>query len=123
MILLVLSDNSVGELSASGKKIGCRCLQILRESWYRHERVVKTIRTKYLSDIIASNYHSPHICFNTLSCVLNVHEPVPLEASAEACNKFLHFFLDKVVTNRALISPPSHDPSIVIPCSGVFDHF
>lgn len=37
--------------------------------------------------------------------------------------KFSNFFLGKVVNTRALISPPSQDPSVLIFCVAVFDQF
>ena len=39
------------------------------------------------------------------------------------CNSFLHFFIDKVATARALITTPASDPSDHVLCSAVFDVF
>ncbi|XP_076597184.1 uncharacterized protein LOC143326976 [Chaetodon auriga] len=50
-------------------------------------------------------------------------EPVSLEASPEMCNSFLHFFIDKVATARALISAPASDPSDPVPFSVTLDKF
>lgn len=49
-----------------------------------------------------------------------VHEPVHLEVSSDQCDQFLHFFLEKIISTAALISPASHDPSILIPCLAEF---
>lgn len=45
------------------------------------------------------------------------------EASPETCNSFLHFFIDKVATARALISTPASDTSDPAPYLTVFEKF
>lgn len=54
---------------------------------------------------------------------LNATQSVCMEASPTVCENFLHFFIDKVSSTRALISPSAYDPSISVPCSDVFDQF
>ena len=46
-----------------------------------------------------------------------------MEVSIAVCENFLHFFIDKVTSIRAQISPSAYDPSISVPCSAVFDQF
>lgn len=61
--------------------------------------------------------------FKTIDTVLNAPQPVSVEASPEMCNSFLHFFIEKVATARALISAPASDPLDSAPCSVVLDKF
>ena len=60
--------------------------------------------------------------FKTIGSVLNA-QPVCMEASPAVCENFLHFFIDKVSSAKALISPSTNDPSISFTCSAVFDQF
>ena len=46
-----------------------------------------------------------------------------IDASTEVCEKFLCYFIDKISTIRASISPPSFDPSIDLTCTAVFQQF
>ncbi len=54
---------------------------------------------------------------------LHVTQTVYVDASSAVCENFLHFFIEKVISSRALISPPSNDPSVSVLCSAVFDKF
>lgn len=60
--------------------------------------------------------------FKTIDSVLNAPQPVCLEASPEMCNS-LPFFIDKVVTTRALFPAPAFDPARSIPCPAVIMEF
>ncbi len=57
--------------------------------------------------------------FKTIDSVLNAPQSVCMEASSAVCKNFLHFFIDKVSSTRALISPSAYDPSISVTCSAV----
>lgn len=46
-----------------------------------------------------------------------------MEASKERCDEFLTFFLEKIVSTRAIVSPQSYNSYILIPCVPMFDHF
>ena len=46
-----------------------------------------------------------------------------MDATPEVCEKFLHFFVDKIVSIRAQIVMPSFDPSITVTCSAAFNQF
>lgn len=61
--------------------------------------------------------------FTIIDSVLNVPQYACLEASPELCNKFLQFFIDKVVTTRALIPTPASDSSGPFPCQFMFEKF
>ena len=97
--------------------------QILMDCWRCYQSTVKEARRQYLSNLIDSNRHNPRVLFKTIVTVLNPPQPGCTEASPEMCNSFLHFFIDKVTTVRALISTPASDPSDPVPCSAVFDVF
>ena len=61
--------------------------------------------------------------FKVINSALNAPQTVGIEASSAVCEKFLHFFTDKVTSTRALISPPAIDPSVSVPCSAGLDTF
>lgn len=67
-------------------------------------------RNRYFSQIIVLNCHNPRVLFNTISSTLN--NP---EASADTCNQFLSFFVNKVESIRSAIVLPTCDPSVFIP--------
>lgn len=60
--------------------------------------------------------------FKVINSVLNAPQ-TGIEASPALCENFLHYFIDKVTSTRALISPPASDPSVFVPCSAVLDTF
>ncbi len=95
--------------------------QILKECWCRFQTTVKDAKRKYLSHIILSNCHKPRVLFKTIDSVINAPQTVCLESSPAVCEKFLHFFINKVASTRALIASPTSDPSVSVPCSAIFD--
>ena len=46
-----------------------------------------------------------------------------IEASPAVCENFLHYFIDKVTSTRALVSSPLSDHSVFVPCFAVLDTF
>lgn len=77
-------------------------LQILRDSLAQYQRAVKEAKSRYLSDIISSNGHCPRVLFNTINSVICANTTSLVEASAPMCEKFLHYFVNKVVSVRQL---------------------
>ena len=76
---------------------------------------------QHFSNIILSNCHKPRVLFKTIDSALNAQQTV--DVSPALRENFLHFFIDKVSSARALISLCPHDPSIYVPCSAVFNQF
>ena len=97
--------------------------QILKDCWRCYQSTVKEARREHLSIIIESNSHNPRVLFKTIESVIGSPQPACTEESPEMCNNFLHFFIDKVATARALITTPASDPSDHVLCSAVFDLF
>lgn len=97
--------------------------QILKDRWCHYQKIVKETKRQYLSELILSNCNKPHVLFKTIDSVLNVPQIVCIDDSLAVCDHFLHFFIDKVTSTRALISPSAHDPSIPVLCTAVFDRF
>lgn len=95
--------------------------QILKNCWRCYQSTVKEAKREYLSNLIDSNHHNPHVLFKTIETVLKPPQPRCMEASPEKCNSFLHYFMVKVTAARALISTSASDPSNPIPCVAVFD--
>lgn len=93
---------------------------VLKECWRSHQKVVKAQKTKYFSDIILTNCQKPCVLFSTVSSILNAPQSSNLEASTQTCEAFLHFFVGKVASIRAGISPPSYDASVPATCSAIF---
>ena len=98
-------------------------LQILRDCWRRYHYTVSESRRKYFANIVLSSCHKPRVLFKTINSVLNAPQTTGLEASPAVCEAFLNFFIEKVTSIRALISPPTNDPSVLVPAPAVFDTF
>jgi len=96
---------------------------ILKDCWRNYQRTVKTEKAKYLSDVINKNGHKPYVLFRTINSVLHTPKYLMHEESTVICEKFLHFFVNKITTIRASISPPASDPSIFTECAAVFSEF
>ncbi len=96
--------------------------QIL-DCWHHYQTTVRNAKRKHFSDIILSNCHNPRVLFKTIDSALNAPQTVCIESSPAVCENFLHFFIDKVASTRALISPSAYDVSVSVPCSAVFDRF
>lgn len=86
--------------------------QILKDCWRHYQNTVREAKRDHLLNIIVSNRHNLGVLLKTIVSVLNAPQYVCLEASSEMCNNLLHYFTDKVVTTRALISAPVSDPSV-----------
>ncbi|KAL6461579.1 hypothetical protein MHYP_G00297230 [Metynnis hypsauchen] len=97
--------------------------QILKDSWRSYQNTIKETKREHLSNIIMENRHNPRVLFKTIDSVLKAPQPICLEASPEMCNNFLHFFIDKTVTARALTTVPASDPSYSASCLAEFDRF
>uniref|UniRef100_A0A4W5LQJ5 Reverse transcriptase domain-containing protein n=1 Tax=Hucho hucho TaxID=62062 RepID=A0A4W5LQJ5_9TELE len=96
---------------------------ILKDCWRNYQRTVKAEMAKYLSDVINKNCHKPYVLFSTINSVLHTPQSKKQEESSVACEKFLHFFVEKIATIRASISLPAFDPSISTVCAAVFIKF
>lgn len=97
--------------------------QKLRDCWHHYQAVVKHAKQEHLSRIILSSCHKPHILFNTVDKVLNAPWYTGIEHSPEECEDFCKVFVDKVNNVRALISSPTFDPSVSVPCSTALYQF
>lgn len=97
--------------------------QILRDRWRHYQSTVREAKRKYFSDIVLLNSCKPRVLFKVINSALNAPPTVAIDASPAVCENFLHFFIDKVFSARALISPPGFDPSVFVPCSAVLDTF
>lgn len=96
---------------------------LLKDSLLCYQKTVKANKNKYFSEIIASNCNNPSALFKTINTVLEVPKSIGFDASTEICERFLHFFTDKIVSTRACISQPFYDPSIPSLCTSVFTQF
>lgn len=99
-------------------------LEILRDSLAQYQKAVKEAKSQYLSDIISTNGHCPHVLFSTINSVVSPHNNPLSDATVSTCEDFLRFFVDKVMSVRALSSSSiSPDQSATTPHVPVFDHF
>lgn len=57
------------------------------------------------------------------ACFLLLPHTDCIEPSPAACEIFLHFFIEKVSSTSAQISPFAHDPSVSASSAAVFDRF
>ena len=98
-------------------------LQMLRDCCRHYQKTIQDAKRKHFSDIILSSHHKPRVLFNTIDFLLNALQIACIEASPAVCENFLHFFIGKVASIRAQISPSAYDSSVSVPCSAVFDQF
>lgn len=100
-------------------------LDILKDTWHKYQKTVKTEKTKYLSDIILKNSHKPQALFSTINAVLNgpTSKLTCSYSSPDVCEKFSQFFIGKIENIRAHILPSSENPSIIVTCPAVFNQF
>ncbi|XP_073786402.1 uncharacterized protein [Danio rerio] len=77
----------------------------LRDCLTTFQRAVKAARSNYLSDIISKNCHNSKVLFSTINTILQPVVSPSISSSVDTCEKFLHFFADKIVGIRAQISP------------------
>jgi len=96
---------------------------ILKETWLKYQKTVKSEKTKYFSDIVLRNRGKPHILFNTINTALNKKQPVELDTSSVSSEQCLQYFVSKISNIRAQITPPSFDPSVSVTCPVSFSHF
>ncbi len=96
---------------------------ILKENLSKYQKTVRSEKSKYLSNVICNNSHKPAVLFSTINAFLNTPQATCLEPSAEMCEKFLHFFINKIEAVRANIVLPSTFLSIFTECSAVFNQF
>lgn len=111
--LFMLSKCS--ELSKSGTRKSCRCLSrywetdgaAIRKLWM----LLKHFFWYYW---LCQN---PCVLFKTIKLFLMPHN----QATWVIWLKCVNFFINKVSSTRALMCPPSYDPSIYVTCPAVFD--
>uniref|UniRef100_A0A3B5Q121 Reverse transcriptase domain-containing protein n=1 Tax=Xiphophorus maculatus TaxID=8083 RepID=A0A3B5Q121_XIPMA len=97
--------------------------QVLKDSWHRHQLIVKDTKREHLSNIILLNRHKPRLLFHIVDSVLNVPHYTGFEPSLEVCEKFRVFFEDKVAGVRANIMCSASDPSVAVKCSTALSQF
>uniref|UniRef100_A0A8C5AN71 Reverse transcriptase domain-containing protein n=1 Tax=Gadus morhua TaxID=8049 RepID=A0A8C5AN71_GADMO len=97
--------------------------QIMRDCWRHYQSSVREAKRKYFSEIILLNSHKPRVLFKVINSALNAPQALQIEGSPAVCEDFLRFFIDKVTSARALISPPAIDPSVSAPCSVFLEMF
>ncbi len=71
--------------------------------------MVKEAKKKYLSELIANNYHNPRVRFSTINSVINPSERVD---ESLTCEDFFHFFVNKIMTIRSEIVNCNLDPLV-----------
>lgn len=84
---------------------------------------MKSAKNRYFSDLIISNNQNPCILFKTIESALGEPQSLCSQQSPDMCENFLKFLVEKVDASRAVIIPPSYDPSVHITSPAVFSHF
>lgn len=77
--------------------------QLLQASLSQYQKAISLSRANYFSSLIAKNSHCPKTLFSTLNSVLNPPVESGLVPSADLCEKFCSFFIDKIVGIRSQI--------------------
>lgn len=70
-----------------------------------------------------SNCNKPQVLFKSIDSILNAPQAPCFEPSFEMCDNFLLFFINKVASARAQITPPNFDPSILPMFPAAFQQF
>lgn len=97
--------------------------QILKDRWRQYQKTVRDAKRNPFSNIIFSNYNKPQVLFKITDSVVNPPQIVGIEPSPAICETFLNFLIEKVSSSRTSITFPAYDPSILVPCSAIFDEF
>lgn len=84
---------------------------------------MRSAKSKYFSDLIEKNCHSPRVLFNTINAVVNPFVGLYPTSSLAMCDTFLTFFVDKIRDIRVNIVPSLYDPSVPPTCTSILYQF
>ena len=98
-------------------------LGILRESWAKYQKAVKSAKTQFISNLVSKNSHRPQVIFATLKNLINPCDSPAVVPSLPLCEEFLAFFIDKISGIKS--SPPlsTVDPAASPVCPTAFEQF
>ncbi len=84
---------------------------------------MRSAKSKYFSDLIEKNCHSPRILFKTINAAVNPSVGLYPTSSLFMCDTFLTFFVDKIRDIRLNIVPSLYDPSVPPICTSILYQF
>ncbi len=69
------------------------------------QKAARKARAKLFSDIISKYSHTPKILFSTINSIINPRTSNEAESSADICERFLSFFVEKIDGFRSSLIP------------------
>ncbi len=96
---------------------------MMQDALYKYQRAVKSAKTKFFSDVVASNRQRPQVLFSVFNSLVNPRDSDCIVPSLILCENFLKYFVDKIT---GLSFPPITviiDSPIFSFCPAVFQQF
>ncbi len=96
---------------------------MMQDTLCKYQRAVKSAKTFFFSDVVASNRQRPQVLFNVVNSLVNPRDSDCIVPSLILCENFLKYFVDKIT---GLSFPPITvitDPPIFSFCPAVFQQF
>uniref|UniRef100_A0A8C6PYD4 Reverse transcriptase domain-containing protein n=1 Tax=Nothobranchius furzeri TaxID=105023 RepID=A0A8C6PYD4_NOTFU len=84
--------------------------EYFKELLESYNEAVENARSSFFSNLICQNKNNPKVLFDTISSIVSSPPQQAQLSSADDCNRFLHFFANKVLNLRSSI-PPALAPS------------
>ncbi len=96
---------------------------MMQDALYKYQRAVKSAKTNFFSDVVASNRQRPQVLFSVFNSLVNPRDSDCIVPSLILCENFLKYFVDKIT---GLSFPPITvitDSPIFSFCPAVFQQF
>ncbi len=77
--------------------------EIFKNSLVNFQKAARKARAKFFSDIISKYSHTPKILFSTINAIMNPRTSNEAEPSADICERFLRFFVEKIDGFRSFL--------------------
>ncbi len=93
--------------------------EIFQNSLVNFQKAARKARAKFFSDIISKYSHTPKILFSTINSIINPHTSNEAESSADICERFLRFFVEKIDGFRSSLIPSYSNTLLECPVNTV----
>lgn len=70
--------------------------EMMQDTLCKYQRAVKSAKTKFFSDLVASNSQRPQVLFNVFNSLVNPRDSDCIVPSLILCENFLKHFVDKI---------------------------
>ncbi len=93
--------------------------EIFKNSLVNFQKAARKARAKFFSDIISKYSHTPKILFSTINSIINPRTSNEAEPSADICERFLRFFVEKIDGFRSSLIPSYSNTLLECPVNTV----